>query len=627
TGDGLIGHLAGARYRSGREGREEYGEPWAPVQADEVTLGSTILFYTKDAGRPVRFVPPRFAVDIQQTAIPERRVITSGVDGCHYWWIEWGGEPDIDPVHDNERVRDELWAVIYGIWDYIKNSGKFEADTLTLEWVGALPGKREYRRLLGDHVLTQHDVIEQRLFADRVAYGGWSIDLHPPEGVYSARNSSLHWYADGQYHIPFRSLYSVNVGNLLMAGRNVSASHVAFGTIRVMATCAAMGEAAGTAAALCARRGVTPRELHRTRLAALQQTLLRQDAAVLGLVNDDPDDLARRARVRASSALSSIQVESAAHRHQLVADVGITFPVDPSLSAVDLLIDADEPTTLTAELTNTGQPQNFVPGARRDAAEVSMPAGARQWVRLPLAWQPEEARTAFLIVRANPALAIHVACAPLTGVLAYERGPKPIVDPALPPEAQPEQPVSEWRTRPFARMSPCLRVAPETKAFAPEQVINGYVRPWNGPHLWCSAPMAAGREEWLELSWDDPVSVARVHLTFNDDPNEYLNNLHYLRVPFAVMPELVRDYRLEARTREGAWRVVWRERGNRKRRRVHTLADPIATDCLRLVIEATNGAPRAEVIELRAYGSDPAPSNAHATNEERQTAQPAAGQE
>jgi hypothetical protein len=324
---------------------------------------------------------------------------------------------------------------------------------------------------------------------------------------------------------------------------------------------------------------------------------------VLGLVNCDPEDLARRARVTASSAAYKIKIETPMHRHVLTADVGITFPVDPSLVSVELLVDADTATTLTVELAETGKPQNFVPGPRLDVAEVAVTAGTQQWVHLPLAWQPAEARTAFLIVRKNPALALHLESSPQTGILAYERGPKPIVDPALPVEEQPDQPVSEWRLKPFARMTPCLRIAPETKAFAPERAIDGYTRPWNGPHLWCSAPMAKGKEECLELHWDERVPVGRVHLTFNDNPNEYLNNLHYIRVPFTVMPELVRDYRLEALNRSGAWEVLWRERGNRARRRVHTLPNPVATDCLRLVIEATNGAPRAEVIEIRIYSS------------------------
>lgn len=604
TGDGLIGHLAGARYRIGREGRDEYGESWAPPEADNVTLGSTILFYTKDAGRPVRFVPPRMSVDIQQTSIPERRVISSGVDGCHYWWIEWGGIPEVDPVHDNERVRDELWAVIYGIWDYIKNSGKFDAENMTLEWVGALPGKREYRRLLGDYVLSQQDIIEQRLFDDRVAYGGWSIDLHPAEGVYSDKNASLHWYSDGQYHIPFRSLYSINVENLLMAGRNVSASHVAFGTIRVMATCAAMGEAAGTAAALCADHDLTPRELHESKMPLLQQALLRQDAAVLGLVNADPADLARGARIQASSSLTRIHVESPVHRYRLSTDVGISFPVDPSLQSVELLLDADEATELTVELFETSKPQNFVPGTRVSEARVPLPAGARQWVNLPVEWHPGEARTAFLVVHRNDLLTLHFDDSPLTGILAYERAEKPIVDPSLPLDDQPDQPVQEWAMKPFARRSPCLRIAPESCAYAPEKVTNGLVRPWNGPNLWISSRMADGKEEWLELQWRESVSINSISVTFNDNPNEYLNNLHFIRSPYSVMPELVRDYRLEARAGDGEWRVILRESESRTRRRTHSFAEPIALDRLRLVVEATNGSASAEVIEIRAYGPE-----------------------
>ena len=253
SGDGLVGHLAGAEYRTGREPRSEYGESWAPEVPDGNTLGSTILFYTKDAGQPVRFVPPSFAKDITETAIPERRIIRTELNGCAYWWIEWGGELDV--VDDNERIRDELQAVVYGIWDHIKNSGQFDAENLTLEWVGSVPGKREYRRFLGDHVLTQHDVLGQVEFDDRVAFGGWSIDLHPPGGVYAAERGSKHWHPDGNYHIPLRSLYSRNVENLWMAGRNISASHVAFGTTRVMATCAVLGEAVGIAAAVALRNG------------------------------------------------------------------------------------------------------------------------------------------------------------------------------------------------------------------------------------------------------------------------------------------------------------------------------------------------------------------------------------
>ncbi|MFE7430801.1 FAD-dependent oxidoreductase, partial [Streptomyces sp. NPDC057545] len=308
TGDGLLGHLAGARYRIGREAHAEFGEPWAPEEGDEALLGSTILFHTKDLGRPVKFVPPASARDLTTTPILRNRVLRTGDNGCDYWWIEWGGE--LDTVHDNERIRDELQAVIMGIWDHIKNSGEFpDAENLTLEWVGSLPGKREYRRFIGDHVLTQQDILEQRQFDDRVAFGGWSVDLHPVQGMYADEPGARQRYADGIFHIPLRSLYSANVTNLLFAGRNISATHVAFGATRVMATCATLGEAAGTAAALCVAEDIGPRELAAKHPELVRRALLRQDASVIGLADDDPDNLARTARVSASSHLSRLAAE------------------------------------------------------------------------------------------------------------------------------------------------------------------------------------------------------------------------------------------------------------------------------------------------------------------------------
>jgi len=126
TGDGLVGRLVGARHRLGKESRSEFGEDWAPEQPVREFLGSTLLFYTKDLGHPVKYVAPESAKDISTTPIPSSRIIRSGDSGAHYWWIEWGGTLDI--VDDNEAIRDELRSVILGIWDHIKNSGEFDAD-------------------------------------------------------------------------------------------------------------------------------------------------------------------------------------------------------------------------------------------------------------------------------------------------------------------------------------------------------------------------------------------------------------------------------------------------------------------------------------------------------------------
>ncbi|UUZ94094.1 FAD-dependent oxidoreductase [Paenibacillus sp. P25] len=419
TGDGLVGFLAGAKYRIGREARHEFGEEWAPETADGITLGSTILFYSKDAGHPVKYVPPSFAKDITRMSIPIRRVIRGGDSGRHYWWIEWGGE--LDTVHENERIRDELWSVIYGIWDYIKNSGQFDAGNMTLEWVGALPGKREYRRFIGDYVLNQNDILAQREFEDRIAFGGWSIDLHPPQGMYAEESGSKHLHVDGVYHVPFRSLYSANVSNLLFAGRNISATHVAFGTTRVMATCAVIGEAAGTGAALAVRHRTTPRGVYERHLAELQQTLLRQDASIVGLASCDDRDLARRASVSASGTLRRLAVERSAETFGLGSDVGLLLPAAPELTELELLVDASAGTTLEAELWSTGRAENYVPHTLEVSGSADVAAGERQWVRIPLGWKPSRAQNAFIVIKANEHAALHLSHQYQSGVLSFQK--------------------------------------------------------------------------------------------------------------------------------------------------------------------------------------------------------------
>ncbi|WP_339314856.1 FAD-dependent oxidoreductase [Paenibacillus sp. FSL R10-2734] len=597
TGDGLIGFLAGARHRIGREAHDEYMEEWAPLVSDNITLGSTMLFYTKDAGHPVKYIPPSFAKDITTPTIPERRIIRSGDNGCSYWWIEWGGE--LDTVQQNEAIRDELWSVIYGIWDYIKNSGKFAADNLTLEWVGSLPGKREHRRFVGDYVLNQNDILAQREFPDRVAFGGWSIDLHPPQGMYSTESGSKHLHTDGIYHIPFRSLYSANVKNMLMAGRDISATHIAFGTTRVMATCAIMGEAAGTGAALCAQRNITPRQLYADYLEELQQTLLRQDASVIGLRSFDTHDLAQQASVTASGTLTRIAVERSVTTFSLTTDIGLLVPVEPSLNGLELLVDAKTDTILTVELWDTGRAENYVPHSRITAASAPVPIGGLHWIQLDIAWTPDQAQNAFLIIKANDQLSLHVSDSAHTGVLAFRKGLPPRAAAGM-EEHREDQPVVQWSMGPFLRQLPCFRLLNHTDAFTPAKVADGYNRPYGGPHLWSSELLNASAPPWLKLTWEQPVVVSSIHLIFNDDVNEDLINLHHHTTPFEAIPELVKDYRIEAWTCDG-WTTITEGTGNHKRKQVYTLPAPVSTDRLRIVVEATNGAPRAEIIAVRVY--------------------------
>lgn len=601
TGDGLVGRLVGARHRLGKEGRDEFGEEWAPEEPTREFLGSTLLFYTKDVGHPVKYVAPESAKDIAATPIPASRIIRSGDSGAHYWWIEWGGQLDI--VDDNERIRDELRSVILGIWDHIKNSGEFDADTLTLEWIGNLPGKREYRRFIGDHTLRQQDVIDQTVFDDGVAFGGWSIDLHPAEGMYATGAGAVQRFSDGVFEIPFRSLYSANVDNLLMAGRNISATHIAFGAARVMATCAAMGEAAGTAAALCLTHDATPRELYTHHRAELRQVLLRADASLIGVANEDPADLARTAAVTASGALRTIEAPDAdAEPHPLVEDLGIVVPVHPALESTDLLLSADTATTVTVEVWSTGRPQNVVPFRLEHTTTVEVPAGERSWVTAQTPFAPATPQNAIVVLRANPLVRAHVTSTLPSGVLTLVHR---VDNDDQNVEVDRDGLLVRWPTKPLRGRSVVFRTAPETEALAPERAVSGFNRPYGGPNMWVSDPLDVDPLDvdpaWLRLDWEQPVTASEIRLVFDDDVDLELNTLHHHRSPDEVLPQLVRDYRVEVLTAEGGdWVTVAEERDNRHRLRVHPLPEDLgAFSAARLVVERTNGVAEARVVAFR----------------------------
>jgi hypothetical protein len=327
TGDARLALEAGATLRWGREARDEFRESLAAETASRTTLGSSILFTARDHGRPMPFSPPKWARRIEEKHLRFRPVGSLAWE-YGYWWIEWGGVTDT--IRDNERIRFELLAIVTGVWDHIKNSGRFpEAETWAMEWIGMVPGKRESRRVEGDHILTQADLEGRNPpFDDAVCIGGWPLDDHPSGGFDLADQEPFTSIPLPQvYNIPLRALYSRDLGNLFMAGRNASCSHVAFSSTRVMATCAGMGQAVGTAAALCARHGLRPRQLYedKARLRELQQVLLRDDQTIRGVGNEDPGDVARQATVRASGALDRSRPES-------VIDGWVRNPTESGLS-------------------------------------------------------------------------------------------------------------------------------------------------------------------------------------------------------------------------------------------------------------------------------------------------------
>ena len=311
TGDAVIGAAAGATYRTGKEPKAMYNEPWAPEKPSKHTMGNGLKYTHGPTGKPQPFKAPPWIYTFAtcKSFSPGRHpnfITSDEIQG--QWKLELGGTRDT--IADAEEIRDDLLRLIYGLWDHTKNrctaNSKRAADH-TLLWVGHVTGKRENRRLMGDHVLTQNDIGKQTLFPDRVALGGWSVDDHYSAGFFHKGPTAMHFdqkahhYKGVLFSIPFRCLYSKNVANLMMAGRDVSASHLGMSNIRVMLTCAVMGHAAGTGAGMCIGRSTTPRELYRRHIADLQQKLLKEGAHIVRLAGSDPRDLARRAKVSASS--------------------------------------------------------------------------------------------------------------------------------------------------------------------------------------------------------------------------------------------------------------------------------------------------------------------------------------
>lgn len=247
TGDGWVGYWSGADYRMGREARAETGESRAPATPDAMTMGNTLMWTTRDTASPVSFPAVPWAMDV---------VGSAAATGGEWNW-EYGMH--LSTIDDAEEIRDYLLRAIYG--NFYNAKQQAQHANRELAWVPFIAGKRESRRLMGDHILSEDDVFNGVFFEDAVGTGSWSIDLHEPiTPIYRSR--AIHTQVS-PYYFPFRSLYSRNVPNLMMAGRCLSATHVGLGSPRVMNTCGQMGVAVGYAASICIARDILPRDVYR----------------------------------------------------------------------------------------------------------------------------------------------------------------------------------------------------------------------------------------------------------------------------------------------------------------------------------------------------------------------------
>ncbi len=273
SGDSILAPLSCAKYMYGREAKSEFGEKIPPDIADKKTMGMSCLFQIRETDHRVDFIPPSWAYRYESDAeLPYKDHDKNN----NFWWIELGGEWDC--IHDTDRCRDELLKICYGVWDHMKNHGDHGVDNWELEWIGFLPGKRESRRYVGKYIVTQNDVEAEGRFEDIVAYAGWSMDDHFPEGFYYTKGHPTIYHAAPQpWGLPLRCMISDNIENLVFAGRNISVTHAALSSSRVMATCAILGQALGTAVAQAIKSNCT---IENVDIGELQQTLMADDCYI-----------------------------------------------------------------------------------------------------------------------------------------------------------------------------------------------------------------------------------------------------------------------------------------------------------------------------------------------------------
>lgn len=598
SGDGLVGFLSGAPYCMGAESREEFGEKFAPAEDYGELLGHSLYFYTKDVGQPVRYVAPSYALDVTKT-VPRFRSFNAREHGCKLWWVEYGG--NLDTVHDTEQIKWELWKVIYGAWDYIKNSGKYpEAENLTLEWVGCIPGKRESRRFEGDYMLVQQDIIEQRFHEDAVSYGGWSIDLHPAAGVFGEESSCNQWHSKGVYQIPYRCLYSKGIDNLFLAGRIISVSHVAFGSTRVMTTSAHSAQAVGMAAAICRNEHLSPREVYsKGRIAELQRKLSRMGQYIPQIAISDAENLVTKATLSASSEYHFKGFPADGEMQVLDESVAQMVPLKAGdgLKGIGVQLSASEETSLEVELRISSKPFNHTPDIILESKSFPLCSGNQQLELNFDAVIPNE-QYAFLTFKKNPLVQLQYTKERLTGVLSVFN----TINEAVSNWGK-QTPGSDIGIDEFEFWCPKRRpgghnIAIQSQApfhiFTAENIINGIDRPVQSPNAWVADLDDA--TPTLTIRWDTKVSIGKLSLFFDTDydhPMETVQMTH----PENRMPFCVEKYKVY----DGQNRLVYEQTDNHQSINELLFPEKLNTDELRIVLEHPSAFIPASLFAVKCY--------------------------
>ena len=586
SGDGWLGYYAGAKYRLGREPKWMYNEDFAFQNPDNCTMSGCLFGNTKftDTGKPVDFTAPDWVPVFAKGRDFGRNIERIGT----VWWLE---APNVyDDIYDAEMARDELFRIILGYFNYLKNlwDKKERAANYVIESMPFYDAKRESRRFVGDYVLTQNDCVEGRDFDDKISHTGWPIDLHNPKGIYSGKEGPFFSNAHVPLvKVPYRCLYSKNIENLYFAGRCASVTHIALGTARIQNTIACMAQAAATAACMCIDKRETPRGIYERHIRELQQILLRDDQFIPGLKNEDPDDIARRASVTESSykkdEIFTWHLGEEAELLPMDRKRATFFPRDTFTKIPYIWSkfynDTDEPIEITIHLYDQQDPDGYLDDHEIAVSTATIAPKTEEWVKFDVD-VTVELRYLWMWVDKTPGLYWKIyRMAPLDWTRSEWD------------ETEKEFPNMRTQTHCVTLSEPVAKPA-NCKG---ENIINGYSRIHDEINYeWVSDPKES-MPQWVELTLDKPQYINTICLTFDTD----MNNPPMLH-PMNANPErLITDYTVSVFDGE-KWIDIVRQRGNHMRRRIHKF-DRMYAEKVKITAEKTFGDPSARLFEVRIY--------------------------
>lgn len=538
TGDGSISAKAGVPFVVGNAMPDE-----SDNSSQHATLGSSILYYTRKEDHPVKFVAPSYAYSIEEI---ERivgyggRLVSEVMDGCDCWWFEYGGL--LDTITDAQEIAIELRRLVMGVWNYIKNSGRFNAENYTLEWIGNLPGKRESRRMQSEYCLTSEDILSQRMFQDGAFYGGWYIDSHPPGGIHDIAEECCIQVPVNIYQIPLRCLYHRNVPNLLFAGRIISVERDVFFSSRIMNTCALSGQAAGTLATVCIEKGKAPCELKQDDIHKVIDILQKEDMFIPGRPLTETDRKEALATVTASSyhggKVGDIKDELVLREKAFILFPGVGG------NTLRIKVHTDAARQLVAHCYTAMLPNKLNPGNEERTMQWDLKPGYQTiTATIPEQWSGKFCLWVFEPV---PGTSLLTTCRKRIGFASgYIDSPgisEPVVDYDDPVEL-----------------------------YTPEQAITKETRPWGTPNVWLAADN--DQRPWIKLEWNEAQTIKEIRLYLDPDlamelPSSKTKNWadsHLLAARQSMPQQLLKSFSVEAELESGGRMMVYAVEENYQR--------------------------------------------------------------